>query len=329
LVGLAPFYIRVKTRWGVVRVREVCFLGTGEVCSDYLDVVALEGREDEVLKAFLAFLLGARKEWDRLVLTDIPEDSPTVKLLPLVGRQKGLRAHIAPWTRCPYVLLPEKADDVPRLLGSASRKELRKDRRRLMAEGTLEFQVASDPADAARQLEVLIKLHQASWQARGQPGHFSSERFAAFHRAVVPKLAASGRLYLGTINLNGDPIRAEYGFFYRNKAHAYLPGFEPAWGKFSIGFVYTAFALEYAISKGFTEFDFLQGAEEYKYRWTSTEHRNVKLTLSSTGIRGLLLDGLDRGWALAKGVLGSLGRKKPSKALRKRRTSEKPLLDAP
>ena len=43
----------------------------------------------------------------------------------------------------------------------------------------------------------------------------------------------------------------------------------------SIGFVYTAFALEYAVSKGFTEFDFLQGAEEYKYRWTSTEPKET------------------------------------------------------
>src|SRR5215467_5805239 len=58
-IGIAPFVIR-PARFGVPSLRTVEFLGSGAVGSDYLDVIARRGAEEETLDR-LAEYLGEQK----------------------------------------------------------------------------------------------------------------------------------------------------------------------------------------------------------------------------------------------------------------------------
>jgi hypothetical protein len=56
LIGLAPLQVRPVAGIGPARLKRLEFLGTGEdeadeVCSDFLDLVAADGRDDDVCRA--------------------------------------------------------------------------------------------------------------------------------------------------------------------------------------------------------------------------------------------------------------------------------------
>ena len=61
LIGLAPLQVRPVAGIGPARLKRLEFLGTGEdeadeVCSDFLDVVAADGRDDDVCRAVWRYL---------------------------------------------------------------------------------------------------------------------------------------------------------------------------------------------------------------------------------------------------------------------------------
>src|SRR5262245_27930593 len=84
LIGLAPWYVPPPGS----RARIVRFLGSGEVCSDYLTVLAAAGREPEVASALARWLNehgdGAGRQaavWDALELSGIHHVDQTVMQL--------------------------------------------------------------------------------------------------------------------------------------------------------------------------------------------------------------------------------------------------------
>ena len=70
--------------------------------------------------------------------------------------------------------------------------------------------------------------------------------------------------------------------------HYYLSGYDPDLEKLSIGNILVAHAIEQAVRDGATTFDFLRGAEEYKYRWGSQDQPLYHVAVRAPGPRGLL-----------------------------------------
>ena len=78
----------------------------------------------------------------------------------------------------------------------------------------------------------------------------------------------------------GDRIRAIfYGFAAHGTVYYYLGGYDPELEKISIGTTIVAHAIEEAVRDGATTFDFLRGAEEYKYAWGATDRMNRRRQL--------------------------------------------------
>ena len=79
LIGIAPWYLDRSTWQG----RVLRFLGSGEVCSEYLGVLAAPGLEDAVVMALADWLSSARGRdaWDLLELTDLSAEDGVVARL--------------------------------------------------------------------------------------------------------------------------------------------------------------------------------------------------------------------------------------------------------
>ena len=82
--------------------------------------------------------------------------------------------------------------------------------------------------DLPQAMDRLIDLHQRRWQALGQSGCFASARFTAFHRDVAAALLAEGRLALWWLEVDGQPVAAEYHLTGDGVVYAYQGGIEPA-----------------------------------------------------------------------------------------------------
>ncbi|MEM2144731.1 MAG: hypothetical protein QW279_05185, partial [Candidatus Jordarchaeaceae archaeon] len=81
LIGLLPIYIREDRLFGLKKVRVGEFLGTGIVCSDYLDIIIRTGYEEMVIKELAEYLMSQKRKFDFLILSDIPADSANLPIL--------------------------------------------------------------------------------------------------------------------------------------------------------------------------------------------------------------------------------------------------------
>lgn len=99
-----------------------------------------------------------------------------------------------------------------------------------------------------------------------------SDPLVAFHREVAGRVLCDGLLRLYVLYLGDVPAAAFYGFQTRRRTVYYLGGFEPRFERYSPGTLVVAHALERAVVEdSAAAFDFLRGAEAYKYAWGAAD----------------------------------------------------------
>jgi CelD/BcsL family acetyltransferase involved in cellulose biosynthesis len=275
LVGLAPLYLRRGWQGD----RELAFVGAGN--TDYLDVITAPAHRDEVAAAVVDRIAGGHADWDGCALGPLPQRSPLLTAL-------APRGWTAPRTRtdvCPVLSVWGAHRDIMSTVRERQLAQLHYERRRLSREHAVDVREGS-AATAAAMLAELCRLHTGRWRDRGD-GVLEDERTRAFHLDVVREMANAGILRLYTLTIDGRPAAAFYGFAEHRRWFYYLGGFDPAFRRYSVGSLVILHALEKAAGENATQFNFLRGAESYKYRWGAVDTsvyglRLVRGTASAT-----------------------------------------------
>jgi CelD/BcsL family acetyltransferase involved in cellulose biosynthesis len=262
LIGVAPWFMDA----GSWRGRVLRFLGSGEVCPEYLTVPAARGREGPVAAALADWLTAARgaDAWDLLELTAVDGKDTAIARLAQRLEAGGNLVHRRAGPSCWRIALPKTYDEYLATLSKHHRNHLRKAERRLLASGRAVVHRVQEPEDLPRGEQVLIGLHQARWRALGQPGCFSSERYAAFHAEVLRELLARGQLLLFWIELDGKPLAVEYLMAAGDTLFHYQRGLDVSRLEDSPGRLGTIVTLRLAIDGGYRALDMLRGDEPYK-----------------------------------------------------------------
>ena len=254
--GLLPLYEDAPARQRI--------LGGVDV-SDYLDVIAAAGREDEVWHALLQHRAAEAVEWD---LHAVRAASVTVRLLPAIARGYGLRASAEREERCPVLALPATWDDYLARLGGKDRHELRRKMRRLERE--LPGASARSHAGAAgwdQALSGFLVLHRLSKAGKAR---FMDQHMERFFREATRALAAAGWARLWFLEWDGKAVASFLCLEYAGSVALYNSGFDPARAALAPGIVLLAHVIRDAIDRGVATFDFLRGEEPYKYAFGPT-----------------------------------------------------------
>jgi hypothetical protein len=245
--------------------------------SDRVDLLAARGFESRFADMFLDWIDATfGREGFALRLRDVPDDSP---LWAGIGRAMfeqriGLTLVPRQVSAMPYISL----DDLP---GGEARdvwgntSSMTKHRRWLENRGALSIDCARDADEALVVFDQMAEWLDARWGAQSATRH---PRVARFHRHVIPLLAAQRRLRMVRVLSDKRCVAICYGLTCGNdevgagstrKSWAfYLSGFDRAWaGRIHLGRVLAAATVDMAQREGATEFDFLKGAERYKYYW--------------------------------------------------------------
>ncbi len=235
--------------------------------SDYLDLIAPAGLEEEVWQALLQHRAGEAAEWD---LHAIRATSPTREIVPRLGAGAGLGVEVETEDRCPVLELPASWDAYLEGLSGKDRHELRRKMRKLERElpGTsVRSHAAFEGWDAA--LAEFLRLHRLSKVGKAR---FMDERMEAFFQDATRALAAAGWARLWFLDWNGVGVASFLCLEYAGSVGLYNSGFDPAHAKLAPGIVLLAHVIRDAIERGVLVFDFLRGEESYKYAFGPKPH---------------------------------------------------------
>lgn len=258
LVGVAPL-MREDGR--------LTFAGDTNVC-DYMDVIAAEGEESNVVSALLRGL--GEEPWDELALWAVPEDSPTLDSLRTAAPSLGLKVETEVEDVCPYVDLPDTWDEYLAGLDKKDRHELRRKLRKLSRGGEVGTEALEAPAEVAAAMGDFLRLYR---QSRTDKAEFMTPQMERFFCAIVDALAAEGRVEMHFLTLNDVRVAAVLCFCAGEEALLYNSGYDAGYAHLSVGLLSKALVLQKAIEEGKKRFDFLRGPEPYKYDLGAVDRR--------------------------------------------------------
>jgi CelD/BcsL family acetyltransferase involved in cellulose biosynthesis len=231
----------------------------GADVSDYLDLLARAGHEEDAWAALLQSRAAERERW---LLHAVPATSPTVGVLPTLAGSCSLSATIEREERCPVLSLPSSWDAFLASLSGKHRHELTRKIRRFERD-VPDGRVVSvhTAADVGARLGDFLALHRASRTGKAK---FMDARMETFFRAAIPALAARDGVRLWLLEAGGEPIASFICLEWDDTVGLYNSGFSPGRAALSPGLVLLSHVIRDAIARGRPRFDFLRGEERYK-----------------------------------------------------------------
>ncbi len=252
------------------------FAGDTQIC-DYMDICAARGDRAPLVAALLRSL--GEEPWSEIVLWALPEDSPTLEALPDICREMGLSLQQEVEDVCPQLDLPASVEEYFQRLDKKDRHELRRKLRKLPQGGEVSLEVINDPQGISAAMDDFIRMHVAS---RAEKAAFMTPQMEAFFRSLVPALAREGMAEMTFLCLGGRRVAAVVCFRTEDELLLYNSGYDPAYAGLSVGLLSKALALERAIQLGYKRFDFLRGAEPYKYDLGARDFRVYRCLIQRT-----------------------------------------------
>jgi CelD/BcsL family acetyltransferase involved in cellulose biosynthesis len=244
--------------------------------ADYATVLAAPPDLGRVATAIAEYLSGppdsahGTQPWDAIDLRRLRSGDPALPAL-----QAALEA-MRDWTVtreqedvCPIVSVAGPDwDEYLATLDKSDRHEIRRKLRRAAVIGDLSVEICAPTPEA---IDDFIKLHNARFGDTGLfPPNESGERTRTFvHRLAELESAESdgGQLHVGLVRCGSRLIYAVVAFDDGSTCYLYNAGMDPAAAELSPGITGTATYLRNRMAAGRRRFDFLRGAEPYKYEW--------------------------------------------------------------
>lgn len=279
LVGIAPLYLTERTSGFNAGKQVFTLVGCIEV-SDYLDLIMAQGWEADVYAEFLTWLHSAEAPaWDVVDLCNLPEVSLTYTVLPPLAEAAGHTVVVKQEDVAPQFALPLHYETyLQEQVDKKQRHEIRRKQRRAEREAEIGFYIVGKEQSLEAEVDDFVALQRAS---REDKAEFMTPPMRRFFGAVARRMLDAGYLRLCFLTINGEKAASLYAFEFDRKFLLYNSGYDPdAHAQLSPGWVILAYSIQYAIAAGCRVFDFMQGDEEYKYRFGSQDYKVMRVLIT-------------------------------------------------
>ncbi len=267
LVGIAPlFQASHEGRLALLLV------GSIEI-SDYLDLIITRGSEAEFISGLLDHLSHqSGGDWQALDWYNIASTSPALPVLQSEAGRRGWQFSQEIFRPTPCIPLPRDFDSYLAALDKKNRHEIRRKLRRIEEGGNQVRWYISDGSKLDSEIDSLFSLMQ------GDPAkiRFLTDAMRTHLRAMIHAAYQAGWLWLAFLEINDRMAAAALNFDYGGRLWGYNSGVERDFLELSPGWVLLTHSLHWAIENGRTEFDFMRGGEDYKYRFGAVERHVVR-----------------------------------------------------
>jgi len=303
LVALAPLLRRPVLFKGVPVRSRLELLATGEpeqdeTCSPYVGVLVDHDRRAEVATRLVEVLQqDAIGKWDELVMPAMAADDAFLPELEGALARAGLSHERSTCGTSALIELPKTWDEYLSALKGSRRYFVRRtlrDLEKFAPGGDYALEVADTPEQLRKVQPMLYELHEQRWALEDKPGVFCSVPFRRFHESLMASLDGSeeqGRVEVLWLTVRGEPTAVLHNFVYRGRVYFYQSGRRTSLPKqIRPGIALHLLAMQRAIDKGWTHYDFLEGARMYKAQLAQAEREQVELRVIAPTLRAKALD---------------------------------------
>ena len=196
---------------------------------------------------------------------------PGLDELTEAAEKAGYRGLQRTLERSPFVTVDGDWEEYQRSLDRNMRSDLRRCRRRLEELGRVALDVEHDTAH----LDEALAVEGLGWKRKAGTAIVSAPQTARFYTEVARWAAASGRLRLIFLRVDGRPVAFHLAL---EDDRTYFPlkgGFDPAFHAQSPGRLLIHATLERAFAVGLQRYEFLGGPDAYKLRWATEAYDRV------------------------------------------------------
>ena len=305
IVGLAVLGYRAIRRHGVFWSRTLRVTETGRAEYDNLTVehngiLVERDLEPEVLRRCLPWLVHSTQRWDELFISGV--DATKIDTYTAAASASGLCAvvtHEKPWFLVNLENLRASGTDLVSVLSRNTRHQIRRSIREYEKHGPVTLRVAKTLVEAKNFFAEMKALHQAQWNARGEPGAFATDFSNEFHRRLMESRFEEGAIQLLKICAGSKRIGYLYNFVHDGVVCNYQSGFEREEDpRLKWGMVSHCKAIDYALREGMRTYDFLMGNQRYKRSLATTTEYMTWLVLQQHRIRFKVEAQARAGWRL-------------------------------
>lgn len=260
ITGLAPLLLEDR-RYGPFRLKTLRLIGSG-FGAEHL--IVLGAMDPEVAARWL----GGESAWDVLELGWMAEEQAEQIKREVARDRQRFRCLSTAAASAPLLRLPRSWEAYQHSLSPSFRSGLTRSRRRLERDrGPLVIRQIRSEEEFEHAWDVLVRLHQVRWEARGRRGAFAHPGFGEFHRRFGRAALERSWLRFYVLESGAEVLAALYCFQYGHSVSYFQGGFDPRWARYGPGRLLMAHAIRAAIEEGATEFDFLRGTERHKLHW--------------------------------------------------------------
>jgi len=253
-------------------------------CPDHLELPASAEADLDALVAELD-----QMSWDLIRLDNVAHAAPNIERFAAACARRGWSVRRSPLWRCPYIELPASWEAYLASLSLDKRQAVRRRERKLRRERNVAL-VDYGPARIEDGWRHLTRLHALRWEGGGVLRDRAWERL---HQWFASWLAERHQLWLTSLDVDGRPVAAWYGFSVGDTIYCYQSGWDPRWRQCGVSMILLGVMIRRAIEQGYRRFDFLRGAEPYKLEWTSTARTCYEVLILRPGWRATVLRSLD------------------------------------
>jgi len=267
LVGLMPVFRDIARRQGL-RYRVANLLGgcvrqARGVFSEYLDIVALPGRETDVRNACVGALLRL-EDYSEIAVATTPAYEDWYAVFRRYGRWRGGYVRVIDHMTSYQADLGSGFEAYLESLSANARRSIFNLRKRLQTHGQIQFErVAS--ADWSTGLEILNGLHRQRW---GSPAF--GPMTTRLQQQLMQAWSDTGRVQMSKLNVDGKTVSMLHDLRLGNIQYNIQMGFDPNFdSSLSLGLLHLGYAMETAAAEGVATYDFLAGTgrvADYKKR---------------------------------------------------------------
>ncbi len=268
--GIAPFAIDSP----VVGSRKLVLIGSGTVCSDYMNLIALPEYKAGFLDMAVAWITGNIGNHDTLGAIDCVEldgvtpTDPNTRLLVRLFGKAGFQVHETEIEGCWATNLPDNWEEFNRSLSKSFRRKTKKATQLLNGDDANVIRACPENFESV--WKDFVFLHQKRRRMLGEPGCFADPDFESFLKDAVFALMGEGRADLLLIELAGRPFAVSLLLNDGERMMMYQSGMEPELKQLEPGHAQAVMGVQLAIENGYKTYDFLRGDEPYKSRWNTT-----------------------------------------------------------